>query len=88
MGEKKKPTHEFKLGRIRAAIWANRSENRDVWFSVRLSRLYKDGDQWNSADSFSHEELPIVAKAADMAYSWIWRRRMALSKAAKEHGEK
>jgi hypothetical protein len=88
MGEKSKPIHVFNLGRIRAAIFANPTKNRDVWFNVAISRRYKDQGQWKDADTYSHDELPIVAKAAEMAYSWIWRRRMALDKAAKDSGEK
>ena len=88
MPQKGKLVHEFKLGRIRAAIFANPTKNRDVWFNTAISRRYSDNGRLKDADTYSHEELPIVAKAADMAYSWIWRRRMALDKAAKKHGEK
>ena len=88
MGQKGKLVHEFKLGRIRAAIFANPTKNRDVWFNVAISRRYEDQGQWKDADTYSHEELPIVAKAAEMAYSWIWRRRMARDKAAEDKAEK
>ena len=69
MGEKRKPAHEFRLGLIRATIWENQTENQDVWFKVTFSRLYRDQDQWKDTDSFRHDDLPVVAKAADMAYS-------------------
>ena len=49
--------------------------------------FYKDQGQWKDADTYSHDELPIVAKAADMAYSWIWRRRIALDMAAEDNAE-
>ena len=78
MAEKKKPAHEVKLGRIRAAIWPNQTEDSDTWFNVTISRLYKDEGQWRDAASFRRDDLPIVAKALDMAYDWIWRRQMAL----------
>jgi hypothetical protein len=88
MGQKRKPVHRFNLGRIRAAIFANPTKNQDVWFNVEISRRYLDQGQWKDADTYSHEELPIVAKAADMAYSWIWRRRMARDKATNDNAEK
>ena len=70
--KKEKPVHEIRLGRIRAAIWANETENRQVWFNVTVSRLYKDGDQWKDTSTYRRDDLPIVAKVVDMAYAWIW----------------
>ena len=72
MAQKQKPTHEIRLGRIRAAIWANEAENGNVWFNITVSRLYKDGDQWRDTSAFRRDDLPIVAKVVDMAYAWIW----------------
>ena len=72
MAQKQKPIQEIRLGRIRAAIWANQTEGRDVWFNVTVSRLYKDGEQWKDTSSFRRDDLPIVAKVVDMAYAWIW----------------
>lgn len=37
----KKPVHEIRLGRIKAAIWENETENGSR-HNVSLSRLYKD----------------------------------------------
>ncbi len=79
MAEKKKPAHEVRLGRIRAAIWANQTEDTDVWFNVTVRRLYKAEGEWRDADSFRRDDLPIVAKAVDMAYVWIWHHQLALS---------
>jgi hypothetical protein len=72
MTERFKPTHEICLGRIRASIWANQSGGREVWYNVTVSRLYKDGEQWKDAAGFGRDDLPLVAKVADMAYAWIW----------------
>lgn len=79
MAEKKKPAHEVRLGRIRAAIWSNQTEDADVWFNVTISRLFKDEGQWRDAESFRRDDLPIVAKVVDMAYSWIWNRQAAIA---------
>jgi aryl-phospho-beta-D-glucosidase BglC (GH1 family) len=72
MAQKQKPVNEIRLGRIRAAIWANQTEHREVWFNVTVTRLYKDGDQWKDTATFRRDDLPIVAKVVDMAYAWIW----------------
>ena len=72
MSQKLKPAHEIRLGRIRAAIWANHTDNREIWFNITVSRLYKDGDQWKDTTAFGRDDLPLLAKVADMAYAWIW----------------
>ena len=67
---KTKPVHEIRLGAIKAAIWANDTQN-GVRHNVTLSRLYKDEEEWKSSDSFGRDDLPVVAKVADMAHTWI-----------------
>lgn len=67
-----RPVHEIKLGRVRASIWANQHDRQDVWYSVSISRIYRDGDEWKTAISFGRDDLPLVSKAAEMAYTWIW----------------
>jgi hypothetical protein len=67
---KQRPVHEIRLGRIRAAIWANQNDN-GTWYNVTLSRSYKDGDDWRSSSSFGRDELLTLAKVADLANSWI-----------------
>lgn len=69
---KNRPVHEIRLGRIKAAVWANDTEN-GVRHSVTLSRIYKDGNEWKSTDSFGREDLPLVCKVADQAHSWIYQ---------------
>lgn len=82
--EKNEPIHEIKLGRIRAAIWENQTEGKDeVWYNVVPSRLYKDGAKWKDTTSFRRDDLPIVAKALDMAYGWLWRRQIQQEQSAR-----
>ena len=80
---KKEPTHKIKLGRIRAAIWANTAKDGDVWFNVEPYRIYKNGDKWEDTASFRRDDLPIVRLAIDMAYDWIWRQEVALEESSK-----
>ncbi len=68
--ETKKPVHEVRLGAIKAAIWANDTQN-GVRHNVTLQRLYKDEDEWKSSDSFGCDDLLMVAKVANMAHTWI-----------------
>ena len=68
---KEKPVHEVRLGRIKAAIWRNKTQNGSVC-NVSIVRLYKDGSQWKDATSFGRDDLPLVAKVADLAHTWIF----------------
>jgi hypothetical protein len=75
MNSSNRPAHEIRIGHVRASIWANDGGARqDVWYRVSISRLYRDGDDWKTATSFGRDDLPIVAKAAEMAYAWIWNK--------------
>ena len=71
-----KPAHEVRLGRIKAAVWANPGE-AGVWYSVVFSRLYKEGDNWKRSDSFSRDDLPLVMKVADRVHTWIYEQGAA-----------
>ncbi|MCI0535536.1 MAG: hypothetical protein L0Z50_09920 [Verrucomicrobiales bacterium] len=67
---KDKPIHEVRLGAIKAAIWKNDTEN-GVRYNTTLSRLYREGEEWKSTDSFGRDDLLLLAKVADQAHTWI-----------------
>ena len=52
-----KPIHEVRLGFIKAAVWRNETE-AGVRYNATFSRLYRDGDQWKSTESFGRDDLP------------------------------
>ena len=66
-----KPVAEVRIGRVKAAIWPNEAEGR-TRHNVTFSRLYRDGDEWKSAQSFSRNDLLVLAKVADQAHSRIF----------------
>ena len=74
MEEKQKPAHEIRLGRIRAAIWANSSDRGEVWFNITVSRLYKDGERWQQTTSYRRDDLPLVSRVVNVAHIWIWEQ--------------
>jgi hypothetical protein len=84
MAVRSKPATDFRLGRVKATVWANQAANGDVWYSVEIVRLYLDAEQWHESTSFGRDDLPLVAKAADMAFAWIWSqsRQASLAGAA------
>lgn len=65
------PVHEVRLGSIKAAIWLNDTKNGSR-HSVKITRLYKDGDDWRTTDTFGRDDLPLVEKVAAMAHAWIF----------------
>ena len=71
--QKQKPIHEVRLGHIKAAVWKNEVEN-GVRYNVTFSRIFKDGDNWKSTDSFGRDDLLTLGKVADQAHSWIFEQ--------------
>jgi hypothetical protein len=70
MNTKNKPVHDIRLGAIKAAIWANQTP-KGTRYSVTLTRLYKDGEQWKRSESFGRDDLPLIEKVVNQAYLWI-----------------
>ena len=71
MKNKTKPIHEVRLGFIKAAVWKNETE-AGARYNTTFSRLYKDGDNWQSTESFGRDDLLLLAKVADQTHSWIF----------------
>jgi hypothetical protein len=67
----KRPVHEIRLGRIKAAIWENKTE-QGTRHNVSISRIYKDGSTWKDSTSFGRDDLPLIGKVADVAHTWIF----------------
>lgn len=72
-GEPRRPVQEFRLGRIKAAVWANETQ-LGTRYSVTIVRLFKvDGDAtWRTSTAFNRDDLPLVAKVADLAHTHIF----------------
>ncbi len=71
--DKVRPVHEIRLGRIKAAIWENETQNGTM-HNVTICRLYRDGKQWRDSTSFGRDDLPLLAKVADRVHSWIFEQ--------------
>jgi hypothetical protein len=70
---KQKPAHEIRLGRIKATIWENATEN-GTRYNVTVCRLYKDGDEWKQTASFGRDDLPLLAKVVDLVHTWTYEQ--------------
>ena len=82
----KKPVHEIRLGRIRAAIWENETTN-GTRHNVTFSRLYRDErGNWGDSTSFGRDDLPLLWKVADCAHTWIMQQPYMPAKPAEHSG--
>jgi hypothetical protein len=67
-----RPVHEIRLGLVKAVIWANQTDV-GVRHQISVARLYMtEGDEWATSDSFGRDDLPLLAKVADLAHTWIF----------------
>jgi len=81
----KAPVKTFRLGRIKAAVWENESDERR-FYNVTFARTYRDEQQnYHDTESFGRDDLPLVAKVADQAHTYIFER---LAKSRVEDSER
>ena len=71
MGTTNKPLKTIRVGNIKAAVWANKSENDRIYHSVSMSRSYKDGDDWKESTVFGRDDLPRLELATRNAFEFI-----------------
>ena len=82
----KKPVHEIRMGAVKAAVWENQTE-AGIRHNVSIQRLYKDGDDWKTTESFGRDDLPLVAKVADQAHTWIFANSQRASEEARDQAQ-
>lgn len=70
---KTKPIHEVRYGTIKAAVWRNDTENGPR-FNTTFTKVYRDGEQWKTSDSFGRDELLLLGKVANEAHTWIYQQ--------------
>ena len=64
------PAKTIQLTNLKAAIWRNTNE-KGPRFSVTFERIYKDGEERKSAHTYTRDDLLVLAKLADWAFTWI-----------------
>ena len=67
-----KPVAEVRIGRVKATIWLNGTEQQPR-HNVTFSRLYKDdAGEWKTTQSFGRNDLLVLRKVADLAHTRIF----------------
>lgn len=70
--EPNKPAHEIRISRIKATAWRNVTTEGQVWFSITLTRSYKDKEgAWKSASSLGADDLLVAAQVLTAMRWWI-----------------
>jgi hypothetical protein len=75
MSDPKKPAAKINLYPVSAAIWRNQNK-KGVFYTVTFERSFKDeSGKWQTSPTFGATDLLLLAKAADMAHSEIYKLR-------------
>jgi len=70
----RKPEKKFSCGPVSASIWAKTKtvEGETVeFYSVTITKAYKEGDNWKYTNSFNIEDIPKVVLVANEAYKYV-----------------
>lgn len=59
-------------GGVRAAVWENDGKDGGLYYSITISRRYRDqkDGEWKSGSRFTPNELLAVSAAAQQAFIW------------------
>ena len=75
-GEKQQPAKVIRLGKIKATVWVNETQIGKR-HNTQIVKIYKEGDAWKETTSFGRDDLPLVAKVADLAHTFIFESTTA-----------
>lgn len=67
MPKANQPAAKFRIGYVTATVWLN----NDKFYSVVLSKSYKDGDEWKDTDQLGYGDLLNASKALERAEEYI-----------------
>ncbi len=75
-----KPVESFRLRGVSASVFLNETEQDGrPFFKVSLQRSYKTKDGFKSTNSFSRDDLPLVAEVVNDAWRAILKRESEAS---------
>ena len=76
-----KAAAELRIGTVKATVWEN-EVGGITHHNATFSRIYPDGGQWKTTQSFRFVNLLSVAKLADQAHTFIAERKAETAPAA------
>lgn len=60
------PLFKSRIGYVTATVWKN-----DQFYSVKVSRSYRDGEDWKETDNLGHADVLCAIKALERAEAFI-----------------
>ncbi len=69
----KQPVHVVRFGMIKVCVWQNQTRSGER-HNVTITRLYRDGDVWRESNHFGRDDVLLLAKALDLAHTWIYQQ--------------
>lgn len=67
------PIHVIRFGLIKVSVWQNQTKSGER-HTVSVVRLFRNGDVWQESTRFGRDDLPVLAKAVDLAHTWIYEQ--------------
>ncbi|HXE43230.1 MAG TPA: hypothetical protein VN516_09420 [Candidatus Baltobacteraceae bacterium] len=76
--QKQKPAAQFRSGALSVSVWERR-HNDKPFYNATPQRAYLDEKDtsespdgtWKYTDSFSRDDLPVIAALLNQAFGWI-----------------
>ena len=65
------PVHVIRFGLVKVSIWHNQTKSGER-HTVSAVRLFRNGDLWQESTRFGRDDLLVVSKAFELAYTWIY----------------
>ena len=70
--DKKSSVAKVAVGIISAAIWRNASQGKAPFYNTTFELRFKDEQgHWKSGDNYTHSDLLLLSKCADLAFEKI-----------------
>lgn len=64
------PAQRFRIGYVTATVWKNDGRDRS-FYTVEVSRAYKDGDDIKNTTALNQGDLLNAARVLERAENWI-----------------
>lgn len=84
MSSKNTPAHEIRMGTVKAVVWANELPSGGTAYSTTTSKLYKVEDTWKEANSYSRDELLLLAEVCRAAFAFVVSQQATVSEQRQE----
>lgn len=72
------PIHVIRFGLIKCEIFVKRTKSGNR-FVATVTRLFRNGQQWQESKQFFRDDLLVLSKILDLAHTWIYAHGEAVA---------